>query len=159
MNSDGNLLILKDDTKQIREPNDEEIKLYCKPKGKYSLKSNLTKDNSSLKKTSESSSKTQFNKLPSKNRVREQGIQIKVKKEDEKKSQIDESNVSKKHSEDFTDKNGVNHVKNLEEQAKGICDNTQVSHNNSVEIQILSKNEEEFKIDDGVEKQKNGLKK
>ena len=97
LNSDGNLLILKDETKMLREPNEEEIKQFCKPKGKYSLKSNVIKEQGNAKKVTETG-KTQFNKCLNKNRIKEQAIQIKVKKEEEKKGPFDiEINVKNKN--------------------------------------------------------------
>jgi len=81
---------LKDDSKLLREPTSEEIMLYCKPRGKYSIKTSSIKDQLKNKKSSELDKKVQSGKFnSSKNRIKEQAIQIKVKKEDEKKGPFD----------------------------------------------------------------------
>ena len=81
---------MKDDSKLLREPTSEEISLYCKPKGKYSLKTSSNKEHLNNKKTAELDKKAQTGKFKnSKNRVKEQAIQIKVKKEDDKQGPFD----------------------------------------------------------------------
>lgn len=81
---------MKDDSKLLRDPIAEEISLYCKPKGKYCLKSSNNKDQLNNKKNAEFDKKVQSEKFnSSKTRVKEQAIQIKVKKEDDKKGPFD----------------------------------------------------------------------
>jgi len=110
LNSDGNLLILKDENKIIREPNEEEIKLYCKPNGKYSVK--MKKENQTFNKTKISSKykfDTSINKSKfDKNRPKEKGIQITVKKDlDEEYKSIDSPDKS------FASGNGTSSSTNI----------------------------------------------
>ena len=59
----------------------------CKPKGKYSIKTNVIKNQSNLK-TADNDKHSQFSKVVNKNRIKEQAIQIKVKKDEEKKISV-----------------------------------------------------------------------
>jgi hypothetical protein len=157
LNSDGNLLILKDETKILRDPTDEEIKIYCKPTSKYMLKSNVSKGQANAKKISEIAGKTQFSRTVNKNRIKEQGIQIKVKKEDEKKGPFDiDFNVNIKNSQDYFEKEeeedkcseNSNLVKYSDEQIKLINEKNHQKKPNNIEIQIFSKNIEDINQND-----------
>lgn len=80
---------MKDDSKLLREPTSQEIALYCKPKGKYSLKSSV-KEQTNNKKASDIDKTIKTGKFSnSKSRIKEQAIHIKVKKEDDKKGPFD----------------------------------------------------------------------
>ena len=57
----------------MREPTNDEIRLFCKPKGKYTIKTNVNNDELKI---AENNKKSQFSKA----------IRIKVKKDDEKRN-------------------------------------------------------------------------
>ena len=67
----------------MREPTNDEIKLFCKPKGKYTIKTNVNNDELKI---AENNKKSQFSKVGNKLRIKEQAIRIKVKKDDEKRN-------------------------------------------------------------------------
>ena len=105
------MLLIKDDSKVDREPTDEEIKSLCKPKIVNTKNRNLTATNGNLLKSSgklinsKISSVKKFSSGITKNKIKEKGIIIKVKKHEVNQSAVEKENGSEVANGDSDEKN------------------------------------------------------